>query len=62
MNSGSDGLWAVGTKNGTIVYRHHGCEEAKRFNGEQSVKAIGFGNTGDRMVVLGTSETMMFKF
>jgi len=46
MNYGSEGLWAVGTRIGTIVFKHIEDESPQRYNGSQNVTAISFTSDG----------------
>jgi len=62
MNLGSEGLWAVGTKNGTIVFKHLENESPVRYNGSQNVSSIDFSSDGKRMIVNGKNEMMIFDF
>lgn len=62
MNYGSEGLWAVGTRIGTIVFKHIEDESPQRYNGSQNVTAISFSTDGKRMLVSGKNDLMLFDF
>lgn len=60
MNYQSEGLWGVGTKLGTIIFKHTNSEVPERYNGSQNVVQMGFSGNGKKVLVAGKSEIMMF--
>lgn len=60
MNQASDGEWAVGSKAGTVIFKHIEEETPIHYNGQQNVAAMNFSQNGDKLLVSGHSEVMMF--
>ena len=60
LNLASEGQWAVGTKQGVLLFKSEGAE-IESFSGHQNVRAVAFSGNGKKMAVSGSDEIAVFE-